>query len=118
MKQKQQGLTELKKKSMENLYCSNSKQSCEIKKDLAADLMGQEIEPKEDTFAEEEDSWVTAKEPAEAAKMDYPVINELERHVFNKEFKDQNIKTRLSNLESKTFGKPMIKKIYQPVLID
>lgn len=76
-----------------------------LKKDLAADLMGQEIEPKEDTFAEEEDSWVTAKEPAEAAKMDYPVINELERQVFNKEFKDQNIKTRLSNLESKTFGK-------------
>ena len=37
--------------------------------------------------------------------MDYPVINELERQVFNKEFKDQNIKTRLSNLESKTFGK-------------
>ena len=67
--------------------------------------MGQEIEPKEDTFAEEEDSWVTSKEPAEAAKMDYPVINELERQVFNKEFKDQNIKTRLSNLESKTFGK-------------
>lgn len=76
-----------------------------LKKDLATDLMGQEIEPKEDTFAQEEDSWITAKEPAEAAKMDYPVINELEKQVFNKEFKGQNIKTRLSKLEEKTFGK-------------
>lgn len=76
-----------------------------LKKDLSTDLIGQEIEPKEDTFAQEEDSWVYAKEPAEAAKMDYPAINELEKQVFNKEFKEQNIKTRLSNLETKTFGK-------------
>jgi len=76
-----------------------------LKKDLSADLIGQEIEPKEDTFKEEEDSWVFAKEPVEASKMDYPAINELEKQVFKKEFKDQNIKTRLSNLETKTFGK-------------
>ncbi len=76
-----------------------------LKKDLAADLMGQEIEPKEDTFASDEDSWVFAKEPVESTKIDYPVINELEQQVFKKEFKDQNIKTRLSNLETKTFGK-------------
>lgn len=76
-----------------------------LKKDLSADLMGQEIEPKEDTFATEEDSWVTAKEPAESSKIDYPVINELEKQVFKKEFKEQNIKNRLSKLEEKTFGK-------------
>lgn len=76
-----------------------------LKKDLSADLIGQEIPPKEDTFATEEDSWVTAKEPAESSKIDYPVINELEKHVFKKEFKDQNIKTRLSKLEEKTLGK-------------
>lgn len=76
-----------------------------LKKDLAADVMGQEIEPKEDTFADEQDSWVFAKEQTEAAKMDYPAINELEKEVFKKEYKDQNIKTRLSNLETKTFGK-------------
>lgn len=76
-----------------------------LKKDLSADLMGQEIEPKEDTFASEEDSWVFAKEPVESSKIDYPVINELEQQVFKKEFKEQNIKTRLSNLETKTFGK-------------
>lgn len=76
-----------------------------LKKDLAADLMGQEIEPKEDTFREDEDSWVYAKEPVESTKIDYPVINELEQQIFKKEFKDQNIKTRLSNLETKTFNK-------------
>lgn len=76
-----------------------------LKKDLSADLMGQEIAPKEDTFMEEEDSWVFAKEPTESSKIDYPVINELEKQIFQKEFKDQNIKIRLSNLESKTFGK-------------
>ena len=76
-----------------------------LKKDLSADLIGHEIEPKEDTFAKEEDSWVFEKEPPEAAKMDYPAINELEKAVFNKEFKDKDIKTRLSDLETKTFGK-------------
>lgn len=76
-----------------------------LKKDLSADLMGQEITPKEDTFAKEEDSIVYDNEPKESAKIDYPVINELEKEVFKKEFKDQNIKTRLANLENKTFGK-------------
>ena len=76
-----------------------------LRKDLAADMMGKEIEPKEDTFAEPEDSWVFAKEPVEASKIDYPAINELEQQVFKKEYKEQNIKTRLTNLEKKTFGK-------------
>ena len=83
----------------------NTARIAKLKKDLSAELMGQEIEPKEDTFMEEEDSWVFAKEPAESSKIDYPVINELEKQVFNQEFKDQNIKTRLSKLENKTFGK-------------
>ena len=76
-----------------------------LKKDLSVDQMGKEIEPTEDTFAEPEDSWVFAKEPVESTKIEYPAINELEQHVFKKEFKDQNIKTRLSNLEKKTFNK-------------
>ena len=76
-----------------------------LKKDLSVDEMGKEIEPKEDTFASPEDSWVVAKEPIESTKIDYPVINELEKQVFKQEFKSQNIKTRLSKLETKTFGK-------------
>ena len=76
-----------------------------LKKDLSVDQIGQEISPKEDTFADPEDSIVYEKEPAETASMDYPVINELEKQVFQKDFKNQNIKTRLSNLEKKTFNK-------------
>lgn len=76
-----------------------------LRKDLSADILGQEIEPKEDTFRDDDDYIVYEKEPEEAATMDYPVINELEKQVFNKEFKDSNIKIRLSNLERKTFNK-------------
>lgn len=76
-----------------------------LKKDLSVEQMGQEITPKEDTFRDDNDSIVYEKEPAEAATMDYPVINELEKHLFKKEFKNQNIKTRLSNLEKKAFNK-------------
>lgn len=76
-----------------------------LKKDISADEIGKEIEPKEDTFAEPEDSWVFAKEPAEASKMDYPAVNELEKIVFNQEFKNENLNSRLSKLEAKTFGK-------------
>ena len=83
----------------------NQTRIAKLKKDLSADLMGQEIEPKEDTFADAEDSMLSAKEEAESAKIDYPIINELEKQVFNKEFKNQNIKTRLSNLETKKLGK-------------
>ena len=76
-----------------------------LKEDLSADLIGQEIEPKENTFADDDESWVFAKEPAEASKMDYPVIDEMEKEVFKKENKGQNIKTRLTALETKMFGK-------------
>lgn len=76
-----------------------------LKKDLNADLIGQEITPKEDTFMNDDDYIVYEKEPAEAANMDYPVINELEKQVFQKESKGENIKSRLSKLEQKTFNK-------------
>lgn len=82
-----------------------SQRIAKLKKDLSVDQMGQEIKPKEDTFREEDDAIVYEKEPAEAATMDYPVINELEKQVFQKEFKNQNIKTRLFNLEKKTLNK-------------
>ena len=57
------------------------------------------------------------KEPVESTKIDYPVINELEKEVFKKEFKEQNIKTRLSNLEKKTLGKTYENDDYHHVLI-
>ena len=88
-----------------HLSGTNQNRIAKLKKDLNVDQMGHEIKPKEDTFMEESDSIVYEKEPAEAANMDYPIINELEKKVFQKENKNQNIKTRLSNLEKKTFNK-------------
>ena len=63
-----------------------------LQKDISADEIGKEIEPKEDTFATPEYSWVFAKEPVEASKMDYPTVDELERIVFNKENRESKHK--------------------------
>ena len=49
-----------------------------LKNDMSADLIGQEITPKEDTFAEDEDKIVQEKLPPAGANVDYPSINELE----------------------------------------
>lgn len=76
-----------------------------LSKDLNANEMGKEITPKEDTFMTEDDYFAYEKEPASAATMDYPAIDELEKQVFKKLSKGQNIKTRLSALEQKTFNK-------------
>ena len=78
-----------------------------LKKDLVADLLGQEIKPKADTFAEDESA--NSSEHEEAPKADsnvnYPVVNILETEVFQKEFKTTEINKRLSNLEQKAFKK-------------
>lgn len=76
-----------------------------LSKDLNANEMGKEIAPKEDTFMADEDFIIREKEAQGTDLMDYPAIDELEKQVFKKEFKGQNIKTRLSNLEQKTFNK-------------
>lgn len=73
-----------------------------LKKDLSADLIGQEIEPKEDTFADEEVYF--QNEPIADANIQYPAVDELEERVFNKSFTTKDIKERLSALEQKTFG--------------
>lgn len=75
-----------------------------LKKDMATDLIGQEIEPKEDTFAEPEDSYVE-NEPVAASNVTYPAVDELEQRVFNKVSQGEDIKKRLSKLEMQTFGK-------------
>ena len=75
-----------------------------LNKDMFADLIGQEIKPTEDTFADPEDSYIVENEPKESSNIDYPVVNELEKQVFNKEFKNEKLNARLSKLETKTFG--------------
>lgn len=78
-----------------------------LKEDLAADLMGSEIAPKEDTFMEDDArvaSGGAAAIPKADSSVNYPVVNDLEQHVFKKDYKAQDIITRLNNLEKKTFS--------------
>lgn len=78
-----------------------------LKADMAADLIGQEIAPKEDTFADEKDKYKEEQiaEVPSGPNVDYPSINELEKQVFKKEFKTQDLNTRLANLEKQSLGK-------------
>ena len=75
-----------------------------LKKDLVADLLGQEIKPKKDTFAEDE-SDEREDMPKADSNVNYPVVNILENEVFQKEYKTTEINKRLSALEQKTFSK-------------
>ncbi len=82
--------------------------------DIAANLIGQEIKPKRDTFDEEEDNFEKQKmahsndyeykEP-DNPKIDYPVINEIEEQIFGKSYKNLDINTRISKLEKEIFKK-------------
>ena len=91
------------KKSNQNIQSRISA----LNKDMSAELLGQEIKPKEDTFAEEDDYRETIaqeKMPPAGANVDYPSINELEREVFKQEYKNQDLNSRLAKLEKQTFG--------------
>jgi len=90
-----------------------SQRISDLNKDMSAESLGQEITPKEDTFAEDDTEYYdrtannsnkTAMPPA-GANVDYPSINELEKETFKQEFKNKDINERLSALEKKTFGK-------------
>ena len=78
-----------------------------LNNDMSAEQIGKEIEPKEDTFMEEDDYRETIAEekmPPAGANVDYPSINELEQKVFKQEFKNQDLNSRLAKLEKQTFG--------------
>lgn len=92
----------------ENVYGTASsgainQRIAKLNKDLGAELYGQEIEPCEDTLAREEEQRevLSSQDP----NIDYPVINELEKSVFNKEDKNLGVKDRLAQLEKKVFTK-------------
>ena len=79
----------------------------ELNKDMSADSIGKEIEPKIDTFADDEvysDNKAASLPPA-GANVDYPSINDLEKELFKNEYKNQDLTQRLVNLEKKAFGK-------------
>lgn len=70
--------------------------------DLFVDLLGHEIKPKADTFAEDSDG-IKEELPKADASVNYPIVNNLEDKVFRKEFKTTDINQRLANLEQKVF---------------
>lgn len=75
-----------------------------LSKDLAADLMGQEIKPTTDTFAKDDDA-IKEDIPKADKTVSYPVVDSLEQKVFNREFKTEDINQRLANLEQNVFKK-------------
>ncbi len=92
----------------ENVYGTSgngaiNQRIAKLNKDLGAELYGQEIEPCEDTLAREEEQREVLS--SQEANIDYPVINELEKSVFNKEYKNLGVKDRLAQLEKKVFTK-------------
>lgn len=76
-----------------------------LTKDLSANEIGKEITPREDTFMDETGDYIAESPIPQGPNVDYPAVNELEKIVFNKENKNQDISVRLSNLEKETFGK-------------
>ena len=82
---------------------SENERISKLSKDVSASSIGQEIPPVEDTFAEDSD--YIAEEMQETSDVSYPVIDELEKQIFKQTNTKDNIKTRLSKLEQKTFNK-------------
>lgn len=83
---------------------STAERIAKLSKDVSADSIGKEIEPVEDTFAENSDYYVE-EEPVATSDVSYPAVDEMELQMFKQAFPKQDIKTRLSNLEKKAFNK-------------
>ncbi len=84
---------------------TNAQKIARLKKDMASDLIGQEIPPVKDTFMEDDDKLAVDEKIAPGSNIDYPVINAMEKTIFNQEFKTNDVNGRLAKLEQKTFGK-------------
>lgn len=83
---------------------SQSERIAKLSKDVSAESIGKEIEPVEDTFAENSEYYIE-EEPVATSDVSYPAVDEMENQVFKQSFPKQDIKTRLSNLEKKAFNK-------------
>ena len=68
-----------------------------ISSDILAEQIGQEITPREDTFLEDEQ---TADNT-----VNYPVVDEIERRLFNTTYPNRDFHTRIVTIERKLFGK-------------
>lgn len=74
-----------------------------LRRDISAEQIGNEISPREDTFADDSDNWVNL-EPVADANIQYPAVDELEKIVFNQVFQNKDIKQRLTAIEKKALG--------------
>ena len=67
--------------------------------DISADVIGLELPPSKDTFLEEE-------KLAEADEtVNYPVVDEIEKRIFNQTYPKLDFHTRIVKIEKKLFGK-------------
>ena len=85
-----------------NIYgkTNNGKIENRIKKitsDINSEQIGKEIEPTEDTFREDE---ILADN-----KVNYPIVDEIEKKLFNQTYKNRDLHTRIVTIERKIFGK-------------
>lgn len=70
-----------------------------INKDIAGDVIGQEITPTKDTFMNEDDFVVSD------GTENYPILNEIEQKLFNKSSPEKSLHSRIVNIEKKLFNK-------------
>ena len=76
-----------------------NKRLTKLSGDISADVIGLEIPPVEDTFAEQE-------EVASAdSSVNYPIVVEIEKKLFNETYKNRDFHTRIVTIEKKLFGK-------------
>ena len=68
-----------------------------ITTDLNAEQIGLEIEPSEDTFME--------VETIADNTVNYPIVDEIERKIFNRTYQNRDFHTRIVTIERKLFGK-------------
>ena len=68
-----------------------------LSSDMNSEQIGLEITPTEDTFREQE-------EVADST-VDYPVVDEIEKKLFNQTYKNRDFHTRIVTIERKLFGK-------------
>lgn len=74
-----------------------NKRITKLSADISADVIGLQIPPSRDTFlAEEEEADNT---------VNYPIVDEIEKTLFNTTYKNRDFHTRIVTIEKKLFGK-------------
>ena len=75
-----------------------NKRITKLSADISADVIGLEISPKRDTFMEDESALADDS-------VNYPVVDEIEKQLFNTTYKNRDFHTRIVTIEKKLFGK-------------